>query len=300
MPDEVATRILDAGRLSGSSRNTQQWEFVVVAGAAAERSPRRSTRPRTCVGATLVVAIVGDAGGFDVGRCAQNMMLAAWGDGVVSCPNGIRDADAAAAICGGEVQGDHLLRLSGEAARSREPQRRGVVGAGEPQAARRARPRTSSATGSAARRPTSWSSARVASTSNASRTVARVRVAAGASPSVPALEAAVRRVPVRRPADRDRGTCPPRCTTRRRGATRVEREHRGCAGPVTIGRGRGTRVDRDVGACEDAASARARRCGASARLARARCSRAARRRARRTRRRAGAARRGTRSAPSLP
>jgi hypothetical protein len=32
------------------------------------------------------------------------MMLAAWGDGVVSCPNGVRDADAAAAICGGEVR----------------------------------------------------------------------------------------------------------------------------------------------------------------------------------------------------
>ena len=55
-------------------------------------------------GAALVVAIVGEAGGFDVGRCAQNMMLAAWNDGVVSCPNGIRDPDAAAAICGGEVK----------------------------------------------------------------------------------------------------------------------------------------------------------------------------------------------------
>ena len=40
----------------------------------------------------------------DAGRCAQNMMLAAWNDGVVSCPNGIRDPDAAAAICGGEVK----------------------------------------------------------------------------------------------------------------------------------------------------------------------------------------------------
>jgi nitroreductase len=51
-----------------------------------------------------VVAIVGEAGSFDTGRCAQNMMLEAWGDGVVSCPNGIRDADAAAEVCGGEVR----------------------------------------------------------------------------------------------------------------------------------------------------------------------------------------------------
>ncbi len=32
------------------------------------------------------------------------MMLGAWGEGVASCPNGIRDADAAAEICGGEVR----------------------------------------------------------------------------------------------------------------------------------------------------------------------------------------------------
>jgi hypothetical protein len=32
------------------------------------------------------------------------MMLAAWNDGVVSCPNGIRDPEAAARICGGEVK----------------------------------------------------------------------------------------------------------------------------------------------------------------------------------------------------
>ena len=32
------------------------------------------------------------------------MMLAAWSEGVVSCPNGVRDATAAAEICGGEVR----------------------------------------------------------------------------------------------------------------------------------------------------------------------------------------------------
>jgi hypothetical protein len=32
------------------------------------------------------------------------MMLAAWDRGVVSCPNGIRDAELAAEICGGEVK----------------------------------------------------------------------------------------------------------------------------------------------------------------------------------------------------
>src|SRR6266446_3002524 len=36
IPPEVERRILDAGRVSGSSRNTQQWEFVVVADAQQE------------------------------------------------------------------------------------------------------------------------------------------------------------------------------------------------------------------------------------------------------------------------
>jgi nitroreductase len=31
---------------------------------------------------------------FDAGRAAQNMMLAAWNEGIGSCPNGIADAEA--------------------------------------------------------------------------------------------------------------------------------------------------------------------------------------------------------------
>ncbi len=104
VPADVRDRILDAGRLSGSSRNTQRWEFVTVSGAAQERLAEAVYAPENVRGATLAVAIVGEAGGFDVGRCAQNMMLAAWAEGVGSCPNGVRDQEAAAEICGGEVK----------------------------------------------------------------------------------------------------------------------------------------------------------------------------------------------------
>ena len=104
VPAEVRQRILDAGRLSGSSKNRQRWEFVVVSGGARDRLAEAVYAPQNVASAALVVAIVGEAGTFDTGRCAQNMMLAAWGDGVVSCPNGVRDADAAAEICGGEVR----------------------------------------------------------------------------------------------------------------------------------------------------------------------------------------------------
>jgi len=104
VPAEVRERILDAGRLSGSSQNRQRWEFVLVSGGAQERLAEAVYAPHNVRGAALVVAIVGEAGGMDVGRCAQNMMLAAWGDGVASCPNGVRDADAAAEVCRGDVR----------------------------------------------------------------------------------------------------------------------------------------------------------------------------------------------------
>ena len=116
VPPDVERRILDAGRLSGSSRNTQRWEFVVVETAKQELA-EAVYAPHNVATARLVVAIVGDAGGFDVGRASQNMMLAAWNDGVAACPNGIRDAETAARICGGEVK---MILSFGYPARPRE------------------------------------------------------------------------------------------------------------------------------------------------------------------------------------
>jgi nitroreductase len=121
IPADVEQRILDAGRLTGSSKNRQPWEFVVVAGDARDRLAEAVYAPENLRGAALVVAVAGDASGFDAGRCVQNMMLAAWGEGVVSCPNGVRDADAAAEICGGVVR---AIISFGFPARPRDPESR--------------------------------------------------------------------------------------------------------------------------------------------------------------------------------
>ena len=99
IPDEVVTRILDAGRLSGSSTNKQDWEFVVVSDHDAVADAVYA--PNNVRTAALVVAIVCPRA-FDTGRAAQNMMLAAWGEGVISCPNGVADANAAARVVGAE------------------------------------------------------------------------------------------------------------------------------------------------------------------------------------------------------
>lgn len=121
IPEEARQRILDAGRLAGSAKNRQRWEFVLVSGAARERLAEAVYAPGNLLGAALVVAIVGEAGAFDVGRCAQNMMLAAWGEGVASCPNGVHDPDLAAEICGGEVR---ALLSFGYPSRPRDPSSR--------------------------------------------------------------------------------------------------------------------------------------------------------------------------------
>src|SRR5437667_11356053 len=124
VPPEVERRILDAGRVSGSSQNTQKWEFVVVADGQQELAGAVYA-PQNVSTAALVIAIVGEAGGLDVGRCMQNMMLAAWNDGVVSCPNGIADADAArAALDLGEDEPVATVLTFGYPARERDPESR--------------------------------------------------------------------------------------------------------------------------------------------------------------------------------
>lgn len=81
--------ILEAGRWTGSSKNTQPWQFVVVT----EQSDRQQlaecgsfTGP--LLGAPLVVVVVRLPGGgdFDMGRVSQNMMEAAAALGIGSCP----------------------------------------------------------------------------------------------------------------------------------------------------------------------------------------------------------------------
>ena len=100
VPPEVVDRILQAGRLAGSARNRQPWRFLVVESAdRREQLAEAVYEARNVRGARLVVAIVGSTGA-DIGRCEQNMMLAAWNDGVASCPNGLADADAARAALG--------------------------------------------------------------------------------------------------------------------------------------------------------------------------------------------------------
>jgi nitroreductase len=95
IPAEVVERILDAGRVAGSARNRQAWRFLVVDGAERRKQLAEAVYAPDNVHAARLVVAIQSSSAMDVGRCMQNMMLAAWNDGVASCPNGIADADRA-------------------------------------------------------------------------------------------------------------------------------------------------------------------------------------------------------------
>ena len=128
MPEDVVRRILDAGRLSGSGSNRQPWRFVLVSGQAQEALANAVYEPDNVRGAPLVVALVVSGKGpvsFDAGRCAQNMLLAAWNEGVGGSPNGVAQRDAANAAVGVREEESIAIVLSfGYPARPRDPESR--------------------------------------------------------------------------------------------------------------------------------------------------------------------------------
>ncbi|HEX4930509.1 MAG TPA: nitroreductase family protein [Gaiellaceae bacterium] len=125
LPTEVEDRILDAGRLAGSAKNRQPWRFHVVPGELIADFVYEPTNLR---GAPFVVAIVVSGKGpvsFDAGRAAQNMLLAAWNEGVGSSPNGIADEPAArAALELHEEERIAIVLSFGYPARLRDPESR--------------------------------------------------------------------------------------------------------------------------------------------------------------------------------
>lgn len=89
LPDDVLERILQAGRWTGSAKNTQPWWFIVIRNRETLKSLSRcGSFASHLAGAAAGVVIATPAAGvnwFDAGRASQNMMLAAWADGVGSC-----------------------------------------------------------------------------------------------------------------------------------------------------------------------------------------------------------------------
>ncbi len=103
-------RILNAGRRSGSSKNSQAWDFVVCT----DREHLRELSgvgeyARHLAGAAAAVALVTPDPAtaeaplsvmWDLGRAAQNMTLAAWELGIGSVPATVYDQDLVKRLLG--------------------------------------------------------------------------------------------------------------------------------------------------------------------------------------------------------
>ncbi len=90
VPREVKLKVLEAARLSGTGLNNQHWRFVLVQERDnLKRLAEDSTTGGWVGGASFAVIILTDPKyGFhliDAGRACQNMQIAAWNFGVVSC-----------------------------------------------------------------------------------------------------------------------------------------------------------------------------------------------------------------------
>ena len=103
LSDEQVREVLNAARRTGSSKNRQEWRFIVV------RDRRRLTELARVgpyaghlAGAAVAIALVtpdprapGTAHSlmWDLGRAAQNMTLLAWSRGIGSVPATVYEQD---------------------------------------------------------------------------------------------------------------------------------------------------------------------------------------------------------------
>jgi nitroreductase len=110
LSDDLLRRILDAGRRAGSSKNLQRWDFILVTDRPTlQRLASVGPWAGHLAGAAAAVALVTPdprAEGaplsvmFDLGRAAQNMVLAAWALGIGSVPATVYEQDRAREILG--------------------------------------------------------------------------------------------------------------------------------------------------------------------------------------------------------
>ena len=101
--DQDLNLILEAGRWTGSSLNSQPWAFVVVTDPDLKNQLSEVGRFSTHLAAApVVIVLVGEPGRgeFDLGRVAQNMMLAADVRGIGACPATLHDEEAARRLLG--------------------------------------------------------------------------------------------------------------------------------------------------------------------------------------------------------
>ncbi len=127
VPEDVVRRIVQAGRMAGSSKNSQPCRFVILddpdaKAAIAACGDFAGWLPQAPLAIAVAVSNASKRDEFDAGRAAQNMMIAAWADGVSSCPTSMhRVEDARRAL--GLPEEFHVSTVIGFGYRERAPKR---------------------------------------------------------------------------------------------------------------------------------------------------------------------------------
>ena len=107
--DDVLTRVLDAGILAPSGRNTQEWKYVVVRDSETRNRLAEAAEQEFVADAPILVAVVSldpvremycgiQAGPVDCAIVIDHMTLAAVAEGLGSCWIGHFDQDKCRAI----------------------------------------------------------------------------------------------------------------------------------------------------------------------------------------------------------
>jgi nitroreductase len=88
VPDEVIRSILEVGRWTGSAKNTQPWEFLVIRNRTTLKDlSMLGQYAGHLAGASFAILLVmrSRLDQLDCGRVAERLMLAAWAHDVGSC-----------------------------------------------------------------------------------------------------------------------------------------------------------------------------------------------------------------------
>jgi nitroreductase len=91
VPREAMEKILEAGRLAPSARNSEPWHFIVVTDAEKRRALSEGMFAKFLVQAPLVIVCCGDYKAspdwyaVDVGLAVENMVLTATNEGLGTC-----------------------------------------------------------------------------------------------------------------------------------------------------------------------------------------------------------------------
>lgn len=106
VPEALVRKLVDVARMAGSAKNVQPVRMIVVTDSDTKVALQDAGDFASWIGGApvvIVITVASDAGPrkmFDVGRHAQQLMVAAFAEGLGSCPVTIHHDDVARSILG--------------------------------------------------------------------------------------------------------------------------------------------------------------------------------------------------------